>query len=221
QRLAYAPPEKAQQIRDEIRRLDQGDPADSANNSRTQNPLSPTTAEASAVYDPFLVSKSTISYSAQGAELSDAAITDTEGRPCNILKHGETYRYRYTTTFEKTAFMVRFGMMIKTVSGVELAGCATHPKGDGFEIVEKGQRMMVEFEFRNLLAPGTYFLNAGVLGRVNEEITWLHRMLDVVMFRVLPEPGQIFTGMINLMPADHYRVLDVHPCEETETAESL
>lgn len=205
QKLAYAASEKVPAIREEIRRLHETQESDAANSLFTK----PTLPEPTHAYDPFLAPQSTVSYDSRGAVVSDARITDVAGRQCNVLVHGDTYYYKYTVTFEKTAVQVRFGMMLKTVTGLELAGCASHPDGSGVEIIEKGQRLAVQFRFQNLLAPGTYFLNAGVLGRCDGDIQWLHRVLDVLMFRVQPVSEQTFTGMVNIMSADACQFVEV------------
>jgi len=97
--------------------------------------------------------------------------------------------------------------MSKNVPGIELAGGASHPLGEGLEFVAEGQEVLVTFEFRNLLGPGTYFLNAGVLGRVDETgETWLHRVLDAMMFRVEAAPDAVATGMVNLLTDERCQV---------------
>ena len=55
----------------------------------------------------------------------------------------------------------------------------------------------VEFRFACALNPGTYFLNAGVVGSVGEEESFLHRLLDACMFRVLPLDGNTSTGIVD------------------------
>jgi hypothetical protein len=42
----------------------------------------------------------------------------------------------------------------------------------------------VTFSFVNLLSPGTYFMNAGCRGVVDDEDQFLHRVIDAVAFRV-------------------------------------
>lgn len=103
-------------------------------------------------------------------------------------------------------------MMIKNVVGIEIAGGASHPPTGGLEFVDAGQQARVTFEFKNLLAPGTYFLNAGVLGKVDETgESWLHRLLDVVMFRVDATPAPVATGIVNLMTEEHCEVRILTP----------
>ena len=47
--------------------------------------------------------------------------------------------------------------------------------------------MAVEFPFTCHTPPGYYFLNAGVLGTVDGEEIFLHRVLDIAAFQVQPE----------------------------------
>jgi lipopolysaccharide transport system ATP-binding protein len=55
----------------------------------------------------------------------------------------------------------------------------------------------VQFEFSCTLLPGTYFLNAGLMGRINDSDTYLDRCVDALMFRVQPEPDLRPTGIID------------------------
>src|SRR6185436_14603996 len=83
--------------------------------------------------------------------------------------------------------------------GSDVAGASSHPDGAGLEHIPQGQTLQVTFEFQNLLNPGTYFLNAGVLGITEDGYNWLHRVIDVAMFRVEPLPRRTATGLVNLM----------------------
>jgi lipopolysaccharide transport system ATP-binding protein len=71
------------------------------------------------------------------------------------------------------------------------------PTHAAIEVVEAGERRRAKFRFRCLLAPGTYFLNAGVRGRVDQEETFLDRVVDIAMFRVAPDSDRIATGMVD------------------------
>ena len=95
-----------------------------------------------------------------------------------------------------------------------MAGSASHPEGEGIECVPAGRHLQVSFEFVNLFTPGTYFLNAGVLGTTDEGQNWLHRLLDVAMFRVEPSRGSVATGIVNLMSATHCDIKET--TKETE-----
>ena len=42
-----------------------------------------------------------------------------------------------------------------------------------------------------------YFLNAGVVGDLNGSETYLHRLIDVAMFRVNSELASLSTGIVD------------------------
>ena len=53
------------------------------------------------------------------------------------------------------------------------------------------------FEFDCSLMPGTYFLNAGCSAMVNGSRDSVHRILDAVMFRVMPELNLAADGLVD------------------------
>ncbi|HBS80099.1 MAG TPA: ABC transporter ATP-binding protein, partial [Pseudomonas sp.] len=151
-----------------------------------------------AFYDPHLISQSVLSYESHGAWIERPQLVDRTGEPVNCLKRGDTYRYTYQVRFEKGATAVRFGMMIKTPGGVELGGSVSAANLQGaVGLVRKGSVAQVEFSFQCRLNPGTYFLNAGVTGTVGESETYLHRLLDACLFRVLPIGDNMATGTVD------------------------
>ncbi|HJT96920.1 MAG TPA: ABC transporter ATP-binding protein [Rhodanobacteraceae bacterium] len=147
-------------------------------------------------YDPTLM-PGTLRYAAQGARIEDARIETLAGRRVNVLRAGRDYVYTYRATFERTVSLVRFGMMIRTVSGLELGGAASAVHGRGVDLIEAGSEVRIAFRFRCLLAGGTYFLNAGVLGRLAEEEVFLDRQVDAAMFRVMPDAERLATGLVD------------------------
>jgi lipopolysaccharide transport system ATP-binding protein len=49
-----------------------------------------------------------------------------------------------------------------------------------------------------MLAPGTYFLNAGIVGIAGEAEGFIAREVDVLMIRVQPDPRRLATGLVDL-----------------------
>lgn len=149
-------------------------------------------------YDPHLVSVSLVEYASNGAVITDPhIILDGFGRVNNLVI-GSRYTYRFNVRFEKTCASVRFGMLIKTVSGIELGGATTAKDMlSTVRSVEGGTTYSISFDFDCTLAPGVYFLNAGVSGEVAGVMSYLHRLVDAATFRVLPEKASIMTGMID------------------------
>lgn len=159
-------------------------------------------------FDPGLQSQSTLSYPSRGALIVDPHVVNAAGERINVLVPGNTYRYRYRVRFDEEGRGVHFGMMLKTLSGVELFGMASHAFGDAIQHVPAGTQVDVEFEFRCACLPGAYFLNAGCMGVDPQEgETFLHRVMDAVMLRVeLPKTERRYAGLVDLSEGDGCRL---------------
>lgn len=152
-------------------------------------------------YDAGLQPQSRTDYGHGNAVILRPRILDSNGRQVNVLRPGLEYTYAYEVSFREPACSVRFGMMIKLASGVELGGRATHLAGEGIPYVESHTTAEVRFCFRALLTPGTYFLNAGVLAMCGEEEDYLHRVLDALAFRIDPFDRSEVTGYVDFSSA--------------------
>ncbi|MFN3842942.1 MAG: ABC transporter ATP-binding protein [Rehaibacterium terrae] len=205
QRLIYADPAKRAQILEEIasgmdacaKPIQLQEPADTG--------LPPPVVVANDVlsaerFDPGLVSHSAVEYVSHGVRIVDPRIETEDGRRVNVLAAGTMYRYRYAVEFDHACEQVHFGMMVKTVSGIELFGMASHPQGEAIPLVEAGKRIEVAFRLRANFLPGTYFLNAGCMGcRDGKPETYLHRILDAVVFRIeMPRTRRRLSGFVDL-----------------------
>lgn len=208
QKLLYVPQEKREAIRAEIRREEESDAGEflmsDEFNSLTSKVLqeslqqSNTESELPDSFDPSLKPVSTIAYESYGAVIQDPAVYTLEGERVNNLTRGKTYRYRYRVVFDRPASNVKFGMLIKTTSGLELGGATSASSNRAsLPFVTTGSSFLVEFEFMCRLNAGVYFLNAGVVGELNGSETYLHRLIDVDMFRVISETANLVTGIVD------------------------
>lgn len=192
QKLLYAPTEKRGAIRDDIRAGRLPSVAQDAADGGQAEPAG------DARYDPNLRSISVLEYERNGVRVHDAGICDVTGARINNLVRGERYFFRYRVAVDRHAQAVRFGMLIKTTSGIELGGAVSSPAHRRSAAdVEAGDSYDVEFGFRCSLNPGVYFFNAGVVGDLGEGETYLHRIVDIEMFRVRDVPGDVRTGTID------------------------
>ncbi|HJP99139.1 MAG TPA: ABC transporter ATP-binding protein [Rhodanobacteraceae bacterium] len=153
--------------------------------------------EESAYFDDGLVPRSTVRYGSRGASIAAPRIETHMGRQVNVLSPGREYTYTYDVLFQAAAAGVRLGMMIKTITGLELGGAATAPSQAGGMIVSAGQRLQARFRFRTMLAPGVYFMNAGVTAAEPGGETYLDRIIDVLMFRVMHDSDRTVTGTVD------------------------
>ena len=151
-----------------------------------------------AYYEEGLAPKSTFRYETSGARIVDPHVETLDGRRVNILQATRDYVYAYRVAFDEDAEAVRCGMLIKTITGLDLAGCVTSWFGDSLPHVPAGAELEVLFRFPCLFASGAYFLNAGVQGCLGEEHVYLDRWIDGAMFKVIHEPGRLATTTMDL-----------------------
>ena len=201
QRLIYAPLERRLAIRAEISVKANTNNEVSVTESVAFNAAVADTPTVSTGgeewFDPDLQPLSTITYESQGALIDTPWIENEAGLRVNCLITGRRYVYRYPVRFTRTCCQVRFGMMIKTTTGFELGGSASHAVGQGLPCVQSGETHSIAFTFDCQLNPGTYFLNAGVTGLLGEQELFLHRVMDACLFRVLPVTGATATGVVD------------------------
>lgn len=160
-----------------------------------------------AYWDPGLVSQSVVEYPDKGCVIEDPGIFALSGERVNVLRPEDEYIYRYRVRFSRVAVAVRFGMMVKSKAGVELAGWASHPEERPLEHVAAGSVFEVSFRFRNVFNADTYFLNAGVVGMDGEHETYLARRMDVVMFRTMRAVEPHSTGFVNFQGQASWEVV--------------
>ncbi|WP_333677089.1 ABC transporter ATP-binding protein [Dyella sp.] len=204
-KMLFAPQEKVVEIRARLRSEMQGSKAlDSDSLVQNHNYTrflagSPTEQEDEQAYlDEHMRPVSTVHYANMGVDIVDPHIETLSGRRVNVIAAEKDYIYTYEVHFSQSAAGVRFGLMVKTVTGFEIGGGANALQQDAISVIDKGSRIKVGFRFTCCLAAGVYFVNAGVVGVVGEEETFLCRQVDVTMFRVMPDPNRIATGLVNL-----------------------
>ncbi|WPZ35723.1 ABC transporter ATP-binding protein [Thalassobaculum sp. OXR-137] len=185
-RLTHAPGNDRERIRNEI--LNRGHAIEAA----------PAAREVESGMDLTFVSESRVEHGGLGAIICDPRIETVNGQRVNLLVRGRSYVLRYEVSFDAPCRKVRFATLFKTKTGIELGGRATQRLAEDLPDFEPGDRISVSFEFTCALAPGTYFANTGVNGLVNGERESLHRILDALMFQVLPDTDDSLVGMVDL-----------------------
>lgn len=204
QKLLYAPVQAVSQIRDRIRRsndfVSTADVADIAHSYKSVRKAVPDVKNGG--YDDYfdinLKPISTISYEQIGARIELPLIKTLDGNLVNNLVGNRFYEYTYDVKFSESAHNVHFAMLIKTTSGLELGGAVSASNLEhSIAYVESGSVLYVRFKFKCSLNPGVYFLNCGVVGDVNGVQTYLHRIIDAAMFRVLPISNNLATAVVD------------------------
>ena len=219
QRLLYAPSEKRESLRAELLAHHGGgeyvpslDP-EGAEREDLQMPMIKVTDVAlTERYDPGLLPQSTVRYVSHGAVILDPHFVNANGKRVNVLVPGNEYVYKYAVEFSAPATRVSFGMMFKSVTGVELFGMNSHADGDSIAFVEAGRRFEVEFRFLSMFLPGTYFTNAGCNGcSESGQSGFLHRIVDAAVFKIeVKETDRGKAGFYDLAAEPSCRINEYH-----------
>lgn len=206
-RLAYAPSQSQEHVRAQIaalgarpdweRRLESAEEAEEETARGRARGLDRFEAPPSASYDEKLVSEPVVRYESRGARIQQVGLYSEEGALVNLLTPGEAYLWRYAVTFDERLRDVRFGMLVKTVSGIELGGAVSASPRQGIPRVEAGTTANVSFRFRAGLSSGTYFLNAGVVAALADGDAFADRWVDAFMFKVISEQTRLVTGWVD------------------------
>lgn len=157
-------------------------------------------------FDPELIPANTLSYESNGATILNPKILTLDGRQVNNITGRHDYVYAYEVKFDCIASDLRFGMLIKTVSGLELGGASFPAIVRDITRVDQQSQITVRFRFSCCLNPGVYFLNAGVTGTVNGQSTYLAREIDIAMFRVLSESDSFASEIVDLSIVPHIAI---------------
>lgn len=192
-KLLYAPAGEADAVRDEIRQAAATAATNADEAGASGSPLIKSEEDADArqteTYDPGLVPSSTVNFAPKGALIQKPSIWTRDGKIVNGLVRGRRYCFGFNVGFSKRVYYVRFGSLIKGITGLPICGTMSEARLlDGKAETTAGQSANVEFWFDCMLNPGIYFMNAGVFGveQLGQEETLLHRIADAIAFRVLP-----------------------------------
>jgi lipopolysaccharide transport system ATP-binding protein len=157
-----------------------------------------TDTDTESYFEEGMMPKSTYRYDAIAAFIEDPHIETFSGRRVNVLKAQHEYIYTYRVRFESSVSAVRFGMLIKSVTGLDLAGSVTSWSGSNQPWVDAGSVFEVRFRFPCMFASGSYFLNAGVQGILDGEEVYLDRWIDASMFKVIHDSGRLATTTVDM-----------------------
>lgn len=148
-------------------------------------------------YDSEFISKNAIEYVINSVEITNPMIKTLNNVHVNNLVHGEEYIYSYDVRFFDTVRRAQYGMLIKTVTGLEIGGAIYPSVSKYITEVAEGKNVSVSFQFKCLLNPAVYFMNAGIQGENGNTFGYLHRLIDTLVFRVLSDTGLESTGIVD------------------------
>ncbi|MHB8843596.1 MAG: ABC transporter ATP-binding protein [Nitrospirota bacterium] len=194
QKLIYAPFEEQEALIREYRAADRlGEGSETMRQCSTGDLFCNRTID---TYDPGLVPETTTVYPMQGAEIQSIRILDDEECVVNVLYPGKSYRYEVSGRFTEDLSAIYFGIHIRSISGVVITGQRYPEEGNYIECVSSGQKFRITFRFNMAVLPGVYFCGGGIWSY--KEPDCAHRILDAIMFRVVPKGNMKSFGYVDL-----------------------
>lgn len=166
-------------------------------------------APSSNQFDQTLAQVSELTYGNGAAEIVNVRLLDEHNHVINIATAGHRYRWCYSVRFAEEAFSVTFGMLIKSIDGVEMFGTNSDYLDQPLSQVARGAVVDVEFAFTAYLGAGIYYFNAGVNGDVAdapEGANVLHRRVDTWAIRVILPDSRTTLGLSYLDPELKYQL---------------
>lgn len=147
-------------------------------------------------YESGMVPQSTVVYPSQGARIEGIKIFNNQGREVNNLLAGHEYHFEIRGVFLEAREILNIGMHIRTITGVEITAQAYPGPGLQIQNVKRGQQFRLTQKMTMILTPGIYFVGAGIASTT--EPVLMHRILDALMFRVLPKAEKRASGYVDL-----------------------
>jgi lipopolysaccharide transport system ATP-binding protein len=202
-KLIYANPADQTQLIQELQELDRSGmtdvetplvtPPDEFASSPSESSGNITETE---FYESGMIPQSTEIMPVMGAKINSITIFNSDRKEVNNLCAGREYNIQIQGIFLEDHEAVRFGVHIRTRTGLMITGI-THPKlGTFFPDARKGQKYKLTFKIKMHLVPDTYFIGSGIWS--SKEPARLHQVLDFVMFRVLPKNENRALGYVDL-----------------------
>jgi ABC-type polysaccharide/polyol phosphate transport system ATPase subunit len=128
---------------------------------------------------------------AEGARLLDCWLEDASGERTTTVEQGEKIRLRAEVEVEREAGGLSVGFVLANPDGLGLFEFGTAVTGaGGSDAIAAGERVLVEAELENPLAPGRHFVHCGVQSQRGGDVyIYVHNALDFVVFGGPPVKG--------------------------------
>jgi len=137
-------------------------------------------------------------YPERGAQIQQVQLLDAHGEPCQQLDRQQPFSIEVHYGFTAALNDLEFGCTLSNHTGLPISGQLFPPEPHGTAIAaQPGSTHRLRFHFRGGLLPGVYFVTTGLWHRDQPE-QFLHRVTDVLQFRVLHDPAQRSYGLCDL-----------------------
>jgi len=150
-------------------------------------------------FDHSFLTKSKIIYPDIGAKIENIKIRNAQNEEVNHLCYGCIYRVEVEAVFSEDSYGVFFGSLISSLSGIDLSGTNWPNPSAPCEMVPAGKTAYWQYRFECKLLEGSYAVEIGIGGVLEgDPKAFLHRIVDAVVFKVLPNNNSCRSGIVSL-----------------------
>jgi lipopolysaccharide transport system ATP-binding protein len=203
QRLIFAKREDQSQIVKELKELDKTGgvrenalPAHPPEEGLQSQPNTDEKFSAKDFFESGMIPQSTEVYPIQGARLDSIRIFNAEWQEVNNLLAGREYYFEIRGTFLEERQSVFIGFNIRTKTNVVVTGHHYPSSNQYISNVKRGQKFRLTHKLKMDLISATYFAGAGIWSTT--EPACMHRIIDAIMFQVLPKAKPRALGYVDL-----------------------
>ncbi|MCK0163726.1 ABC transporter ATP-binding protein [Marinobacter sp. S6332] len=156
--------------------------------------------ESQSQLDTTLTSDCEVSYGDGRATIEKIWLENRSGNNVNLFGSGEPLVLKTRVRFNENVEHAVFAFMIKTREGLSLFGLDTSDHATlSDRNFHKHEIVTLSYSIENAFAPGTYYVNCGIRDDRSDEVAFLHRRLDALLFRVRTDDNTIVkSGLINV-----------------------
>ncbi|MCB0164748.1 MAG: ABC transporter ATP-binding protein [Anaerolineae bacterium] len=159
-------------------------------------------------FDPNLPQLDTMVYGNGAAKITDYFIKNMQDEKVNVLISGRYYRWIYRVQFFENKQDIHFGLLIKTKDGITLSPLTNKQLKTTVSFIPADMEIEVSFQLKLNLVSGVYFFNLGLATMENEELNYLHRLVDAGMIRVISPDSRQLTGLVYVEPEFDYKFIE-------------
>lgn len=148
--------------------------------------------------DSSLVVTNELSYGDGRAIIEDVWLECENEKRVNVIGTGDVFYIKSRIRFNALVENPEIAFLIKTTEGISIYGTDTKNLKEQSGSYKAKDRIICSFRVSNHLADGTYFLNFGVKDFNSQDSLFIHRRVDVLMFKIRANRDLNHSGLVNL-----------------------
>jgi len=131
-------------------------------------------------------------------DIFDVKITTIDGKQVNCLVRGETYYYEFMVKSNIDAENINISSSIATEKNVLISNIGFRGEKSLIPKIYQSDEYKVKVKFKCYINKGTYYINIMLLSHTNCELEVLSKVVDALVFRVLPQEDRTIVGLVTL-----------------------